>query len=77
MHGDERFTFSDPRSRGQAGRHPVAEVDVTLNSAQDKTLLKRFHLFGPPGTIFRSTRFVKCRALALIGRVRGMSFCSA
>ena len=30
----------------------LLRVDVTSNSAQDKALLKRFHLFGPPGTIF-------------------------
>jgi thioredoxin:protein disulfide reductase len=48
----ERFTFSDPRvAAGLAGMQ-LLRVDVTLNSAQDKALLKRFHLFGPPGTIF-------------------------
>jgi thiol:disulfide interchange protein DsbD len=27
-------------------------VDVTANSDDAKALLKRFHLFGPPATIF-------------------------
>jgi thioredoxin:protein disulfide reductase len=27
-------------------------ADVTANKAENKALLKRFHLFGPPGTIF-------------------------
>ena len=48
----ERFTFSDPRVAARLAGMQLLRVDVTLNSAQDKTLLKRFHLFGPPGTIF-------------------------
>ena len=37
---------------GEAGRLPVAgRVDVTENNEQDKMLLRRFHLFGPPGMI--------------------------
>jgi len=28
------------------------QADVTLNSADDRALLQRFSLFGPPGIIF-------------------------
>jgi thiol:disulfide interchange protein DsbD len=48
----ERYTFSDPRVADKLAGMQLRRVDVTLNSAQDKALLKRFHLFGPPGTIF-------------------------
>ena len=30
----------------------LLKADVTANNAEDRALLKRFHLFGPPGTIF-------------------------
>ena len=48
----ERFTFTDPRVAARLTGMRLLRVDVTSNSAQDKALLKRFHLFGPPGTIF-------------------------
>jgi thiol:disulfide interchange protein DsbD len=30
----------------------LLQADVTANTAQDKALLKRFGLFGPPGMVF-------------------------
>jgi thioredoxin:protein disulfide reductase len=30
----------------------LLQADVTKNSAEDKALLKRFALFGPPGIVF-------------------------
>lgn len=48
----ERFTFSDPRVRGELGKLVLLQVDVTANNAHDKALLKRFGLFGPPGIVF-------------------------
>ena len=30
----------------------LLRADVTANSDEDRALLKRFHLFGPPGLIF-------------------------
>ncbi|MDF3035490.1 MAG: protein-disulfide reductase [Paucimonas sp.] len=48
----ERFTFSDPRVQQQLGKILLLQADVTANSEDDKALLKRFGLFGPPGIIF-------------------------
>jgi thioredoxin:protein disulfide reductase len=48
----ERFTFADPAVQAKMGGALLLKVDVTANSAQDRELLKRFNLFGPPGTIF-------------------------
>jgi thiol:disulfide interchange protein DsbD len=48
----ERFTFSDPAVRARMDRMLLLKADVTANSADDAALLKRFGLFGPPGTIF-------------------------
>ena len=48
----DRFTFTDPRVSARLAGMQLLRVDVTSNSAQDRALLKRFHLFGPPATIF-------------------------
>jgi len=48
----EKFTFSDPRVRAQFANMLLLQADVTANNADDKELLKRFKLFGPPGIIF-------------------------
>lgn len=48
----ERFTFSDARVQQRLAGTLLLQVDVTANSDDDKALLKRFNLFGPPGIIF-------------------------
>jgi thiol:disulfide interchange protein DsbD len=48
----ERFTFSDPRVQARLKEVVLLQADVTANSDDDKALLKRFTLFGPPGLIF-------------------------
>jgi thiol:disulfide interchange protein DsbD len=48
----ERFTFSDPQVQARMGRMLLLQADVTANADQDRELLKRFGLFGPPGILF-------------------------
>lgn len=48
----ERFTFSDPKVQARLKDALLLQADVTANSADDKALLARFKLFGPPGIIF-------------------------
>lgn len=48
----ERLTFTDTRVRKALADVVLLQADVTANSADDQVLLKRFGLFGPPGTIF-------------------------
>ena len=48
----ERYTFSDPQVQRKLGGALLLKADVTANNADDRALLKRFGLFGPPGTIF-------------------------
>jgi thiol:disulfide interchange protein DsbD len=48
----ERFTFSDPRVRQALSGWTLLQADVTANSEDDKALLARFNLFGPPGILF-------------------------
>lgn len=48
----EKLTFSDKRVQAQFADMVLLQADVTANNADDKELLKRFKLFGPPGIIF-------------------------
>lgn len=48
----EKLTFSDPRVQRQFSEMVLLQADVTANNVDDKSLLKRFGLFGPPGIIF-------------------------
>jgi len=48
----EKFTFSDPKVQQALANVTLLQVDVTANSEDDKALMKRFSLFGPPGIIF-------------------------
>jgi thiol:disulfide interchange protein DsbD len=48
----ERYTFSDARVQARLASATLLQADVTANTDEDKALLKRFALFGPPGTIF-------------------------
>ncbi|MEO8526245.1 MAG: protein-disulfide reductase DsbD [Caldimonas sp.] len=48
----ERFTFADPAVQRRLAGAVLLRADVTANNAQDRELLRRFHLFGPPGIIF-------------------------
>jgi len=48
----ERLTFTDARVQARMGQLVLLQADVTANNADDRALLKRFGLFGPPGIIF-------------------------
>ena len=52
----ERFTFSDARVRQMLAGWTMLQADVTANSDEDKALLARFKLFGPPGIIFFNSK---------------------
>lgn len=48
----EHDTFSDAKVIARLKDVRLLQVDVTHNTADDKALLARFKLFGPPGIIF-------------------------
>jgi thiol:disulfide interchange protein DsbD len=48
----EHLTFNKPPVQARMNNALLLQVDVTANSADDKALLKRFGLFGPPGIVF-------------------------
>lgn len=48
----EKLTFTDVRVKAKMDAMLLLQVDVTANNDDDKEMLKRFKLFGPPGIIF-------------------------
>lgn len=48
----EAFTFTDPQVVERFQQMVLLKADVTKNTPQDRALLKKFNLFGPPGIIF-------------------------
>jgi thiol:disulfide interchange protein DsbD len=63
----ERFTFSDPEIQARLSKALLLKADVTANSPDDVALLKRFQLFGPPGTIFFDAAGNESRKVRVIG----------
>jgi thiol:disulfide interchange protein DsbD len=51
----EKLTFIDPAVKARLADSVLLQVDVTANDADDKAMLKRFNLFGPPGIILFDT----------------------
>lgn len=48
----EAYTFADPRVKQALKGYVLLQVDVTNNSDDDKTLLTKFNLIGPPAILF-------------------------
>ncbi|OWQ83519.1 protein-disulfide reductase DsbD [Roseateles terrae] len=63
----ERYTFTDPQVQAKLAGMVLLKADVTANSEQDRELLKRFHLFGPPGTLFFNASGQEITQVRVIG----------
>jgi len=63
----EKFTFSDPAVQAKLAGYTLLQADVTANSDDDKALLARFGLFGPPGIIFFDARGQENKTVRVVG----------
>ena len=70
----DRFTFHDPKVIEQLGNLTLLQVDVTANSADDRALMKRFGLFGPPGMIFFDTKGQEIAESRIVGVMEAGAF---
>jgi len=48
----ESMTFSDPSVQTKLKNVKLLQADVTANNSEDRALMKRFGLFGPPSVLF-------------------------
>ena len=72
----ERFTFADPAVQAQLAGFTLLKADVTANNPDDKALLARFGLFGPPGIIFFAAGGKEIEGLRVVGFQDAASFLS-
>jgi thiol:disulfide interchange protein DsbD len=70
----QRFTFSDPQVLQQAQPLRRLKVDVTRNTPDDRELLRRFRLFGPPGLVFFDARGQELQELRVVGSMPAETF---
>jgi thiol:disulfide interchange protein DsbD len=70
----ERYTFSDPAVQAKFSGMLLLQADVTANDEQDKTLLKRFSLYGPPGIIFFDARGKELADARVVGYQESENF---
>jgi len=63
----EQFTFSDARVQNALKDTVLLQADVTANNFEDKALLQRFNLFGPPGIVFFDTQSREETNLKVVG----------
>jgi thiol:disulfide interchange protein DsbD len=48
----DNITFKDKVVKEELSKYQLVKVDVTKNTQDDKALMKKFNLFGPPALIF-------------------------
>lgn len=70
----DHFTFSDPEVRKRMESMTLLQVDVTANSAEDKALMKRFSIFGPPAIIFFDASGREIQGSRIAGFVKAKPF---
>lgn len=63
----EAFTFTDQAVIQRMGQMQLLKADVTANNSEDRALLKRFRLFGPPGIIFFAPGGREIREIRVVG----------
>jgi thiol:disulfide interchange protein DsbD len=63
----EKLTFTDQGIRQQLADTVLLQADVTANDAEDRALLKRFQLFGPPGIILFDRKGQEISGSRIIG----------
>ncbi|NTU94072.1 MAG: protein-disulfide reductase DsbD [Chlorobiaceae bacterium] len=70
----ELETFSDPNVRERLCRMTLLQVDVSGNTDDDRLLMKRFGLFGPPGIIFFNRAGTEVEGTRIVGFVKPAPF---
>lgn len=63
----ESFTFTETKVKARMDQMLLLQVDVTKNNRDDRALLNRFRLFGPPGIIFFDANGKEITPVRVIG----------
>lgn len=70
----EKFTFADPKVASQLKQIKLLQIDVTNNTQEDRELMKKFSLFGPPGIILFKPDGQEAQNARVIGYLEANAF---
>ncbi len=70
----EHDTFSDPQVRAALARMTLLRADVTANDENDRALLQRFGIFGPPTIAFYGADGTERRKYRVVGYMKAPAF---
>jgi thiol:disulfide interchange protein DsbD len=70
----DKYTFADGEVRRDLDGFLLLQADVTANNDNDRELLRRFGIFGPPTTAFFGPGGNECRNFRLVGFVAAAEF---
>ena len=63
----EKFTFTDKEVNTLMQQYILLKADVTENNQNDKALMKRFNIFGPPAILFFNNSGDEVKQIRTIG----------
>jgi thiol:disulfide interchange protein DsbD len=63
----EQLTFSNQKIQQMLKNTTLLQLDMTANTEEDKALLKRYGLFGPPGIVFFNAHGQEMTTLKTVG----------
>jgi thiol:disulfide interchange protein DsbD len=63
----EKYTFTDPQVQALLANAVLLQADVTKNDDEDRALLNRFEIFGPPTIAFFGSDGVERKNFRLVG----------
>jgi thiol:disulfide interchange protein DsbD len=70
----EREVFSDPAVIAQLGGFRLIRFDMTASTPEQRTLLDRYRLFGPPAILFFDRQGEETTALRVVGEIGAEAF---
>ena len=70
----ERDTFNDPQVRAAMARMTLLRADVTANDENDRALLQRFGIFGPPTIAFYGVDGTERSRYRVVGYMKSPAF---
>lgn len=70
----EKYTFADPGVQAVLSKAVLLQADVTDNTDQNKALLKRFGLIGPPSIMFFGPDGVERKQYRVVGFMDAQQF---
>jgi len=63
----ENNTFADTKVQAQLKNTLLLQIDLTANSEDDKAVLQRYELFGPPAILFFDNQGKELKDFRVIG----------